>query len=70
MKKLKDKILYDVAPEYAIFIIGESAHGLKELHENGIIHRDMKPAQVLIYEDLSVKLCDFNLAKKFILDRQ
>ena len=37
--------------------------GLHRLHAAGIVHRDMKPFNVLLTEDDTVKLCDFGLSK-------
>ena len=36
--------------------------GLCSLHEQGIIHCDIKPANVLVYKDGNIKLNDFTLA--------
>ena len=40
-------------------IINNSAQGLYYLHYHGIAHRDIKPQNLLLCEDFSVKLADF-----------
>jgi serine/threonine protein kinase len=48
-----------LALEYAT----EIARGLASAHERGIIHRDVKPANVLVTADRMVKLLDFGIAR-------
>ena len=43
--------------------VGEVANALLALHRTGIIHRDVKPANVLIRPDRSVCLVDLGIAK-------
>lgn len=51
-----------VAVNMACSIIRQIALGLHAGHEQGIIHRDVKPANFLVAKDGSAKLLDFGLA--------
>jgi len=46
----------------AKFYIAELILALEYLHNKGIIHRDVKPANILIGADGHIKLCDFGLS--------
>lgn len=43
-------------------IVRQAALGLQHAHESGLIHRDVKPDNLLIRSDGSVKVLDFGLA--------
>src|SRR3954470_21442490 len=50
-------------PRQAAKLIGQVAEGLDAAHQKGIVHRDVKPANVLIDTDGSALLTDFGLTK-------
>lgn len=65
-----DKILkqrHMLPPELAIHYMVEVASGLCDAHNHGIIHRDMKPANIFIVQTANtpefVKILDFGVAK-------
>ena len=45
-----------------IRIMSQVAAGLRHAHSHGIIHRDVKPANVMLLQDGSVKIMDFGIA--------
>ncbi|KUJ81575.1 serine/threonine protein kinase [Microbulbifer flavimaris] len=45
-------------------VIRQIALGLGVVHENGIIHRDVKPSNILFREDGTAVLTDFGIAKE------
>ncbi len=47
----------------AVNIAVQVGHALSAAHSAGIIHRDVKPSNILIREDGTVKLADFGIAK-------
>ncbi|MDH7511687.1 MAG: serine/threonine-protein kinase [Clostridiales bacterium] len=52
----KEKIL---EPERAVDYIKQVAHGVDHAHKNKIIHRDLRPSNVIISEDGTAKITDF-----------
>jgi eukaryotic-like serine/threonine-protein kinase len=47
----------------ALSIVAQSCRGLEYAHRNGVVHRDVKPGNLLRSEDGVVKLADFGIAK-------
>lgn len=52
-----------ISQEQAVHIIRESAKALSFAHQRSMVHRDVKPANLMIEEDGRVVLTDFGIAK-------
>ncbi|HCA79080.1 MAG TPA: hypothetical protein DEP53_05030 [Bacteroidetes bacterium] len=51
------------AIDEAIQLILQLASGLQRAHESGIVHRDIKPGNIIITSKSEIKIVDFGLAK-------
>ncbi|MFE7269069.1 protein kinase [Streptomyces sp. NPDC057623] len=53
---------HDPKPESGPALLAQICEGLHQLHHAGWVHGDLKPANVLLMKDGSVRLADFNMA--------
>ena len=60
---LKDRLKKPLSVTEAADFIIQAAEGLDCAHRNGIIHRDVKPANMLLRKDGHLLLSDFGIAK-------
>jgi len=51
-----------VPPENAVFVLKQIASAIEQAHQYGIIHRDIKPQNILIDDQDHVKVTDFGIA--------
>ena len=48
--------------------ISQILHGLRYIHDANVLHRDLKPGNLLVNADCDLKICDFGLARGFSAD--
>ena len=53
-----------ISPPAAVKLLAQIARGLRAVHEKGIIHRDIKPLNIIITPQGRVKITDFGLAAR------
>jgi eukaryotic-like serine/threonine-protein kinase len=58
---LRDRGHLDV--DQAVEVLSQACRGLDYAHRNGVVHRDVKPGNLLVSEAEVVKLADFGIAR-------
>ncbi|KAK8883703.1 hypothetical protein M9Y10_042801 [Tritrichomonas musculus] len=51
-------------------VIYQIAEGMKYIHSKKVIHRDLKPTNILLSSDGTVKICDFGISKLMTIEEQ
>lgn len=49
--------------DYTLDILEQSGHALEAAHQRGLVHRDVKPGNILVTPSGQVKITDFGIAK-------
>ncbi|WP_395788462.1 serine/threonine-protein kinase [Aquimonas sp.] len=60
---LSERIREGLSVPQILDIVSEVARGLHFAHEKGVVHRDVKPSNILFKSDGTVVLADFGIAK-------
>jgi len=67
---LRDRIARGIEEKDAVSYVRQLAAALAEVHAVGILHRDLKPGNVMFRDDGSLAIIDFGLAKQMRLDAE
>ncbi len=67
---LKQKMSGGIEEAEAVSYLRQIAGALSRIHEVGILHRDLKPGNIMLREDGSIALIDFGLAKRMRLQTE
>jgi len=71
-RELTDELRADLSRlgyvEFVLELIVEIASGLEHAHRRGIVHRDVKPANILVTDEGRPMLLDFNLSDEVVVN--
>jgi class 3 adenylate cyclase len=65
---LKQVVAGPISSRQALSLLAQAASALAEIHRNGIVHRDVKPANFMVRENGVIALADFGVAKDLSSD--
>eukprot|EP00359_Climacostomum_virens_P008053 CAMPEP_0204916048 /NCGR_PEP_ID=MMETSP1397-20131031/13957_1 /ASSEMBLY_ACC=CAM_ASM_000891 /TAXON_ID=49980 /ORGANISM="Climacostomum Climacostomum virens, Strain Stock W-24" /LENGTH=411 /DNA_ID=CAMNT_0052088393 /DNA_START=10 /DNA_END=1245 /DNA_ORIENTATION=- len=57
-----------LSDDHCKFFLYQILRGLKYMHSAGILHRDLKPRNLLVNSNCDLKICDFGLARPNLPD--
>ncbi|NUR92669.1 MAG: serine/threonine protein kinase, partial [Nonomuraea sp.] len=58
-----------IPPQPAMELIAQAASALQAVHDQGIVHRDVKPGNLLVQRDGTLVLTDFGIARSDLANR-
>jgi serine/threonine protein kinase len=61
---LADIIVTGLSGRQGLSLLAQAGSALREIHNRGIIHRDIKPGNLMARADGSIALADFGIAKR------
>jgi eukaryotic-like serine/threonine-protein kinase len=61
---LRARIVQPLPPPVALAYLSQMAAALQVVHEVGVLHRDLKPGNIMLRADNSLAIIDFGLAKQ------
>jgi serine/threonine protein kinase len=67
---LRQRIERGIPERQAVQFLRQIASALSAVHGQGVLHRDLKPGNIMLRKDGSIALIDFGLAKKAKLDAE
>ncbi len=59
-----------LSPDEALHFVKQILKGLSHAHERGIVHRDVKPHNIILLKDGTIKITDFGIARLTKFDTQ
>ena len=67
---LRNQIDQGISEKDAVSYLRQIASALSAVHQQGVLHRDLKPGNIMLRADRSIALIDFGLAKRARLESE
>ncbi|HEY5976999.1 MAG TPA: Stk1 family PASTA domain-containing Ser/Thr kinase [Solirubrobacterales bacterium] len=62
-RSLKELIDVGLTPEQSVYLIRQVLEGARFAHKNGVVHRDLKPQNVIVDDEGKAVVTDFGIAR-------